>query len=35
MFRTNALKKGVINMEIKLYNKLPNKIKEVEKNEAV
>jgi hypothetical protein len=29
--RTNALKKGVMNMEIKLYNKLPNKIMEVEK----
>jgi hypothetical protein len=29
--RTNALKKGVMNMSIKLYNKLPNKIREVEK----
>jgi hypothetical protein len=29
--RKNALKKGVMNMGIKLYNNLPNKFKEVEK----
>jgi hypothetical protein len=28
---TNVLKKGVMNMGIKLYNKLPNKIREMEK----
>jgi hypothetical protein len=28
--RTNALKKGVMNIGIKLYSKLLNKIKEVE-----
>jgi hypothetical protein len=28
--RTNARKKGVMNMGIRLYNKLPNKIREVE-----
>jgi hypothetical protein len=28
--RTNALKKGVMKMGIKLYNKLTNKIREVE-----
>jgi hypothetical protein len=26
-----AYKKGVLNMGIKLYNKIPNKIREVEK----
>jgi hypothetical protein len=29
--RTNALKKGEINMGIKLYNILPNKIREEKK----
>jgi hypothetical protein len=29
--RTNALKKGVMSMGIKLYNKLPSEIREVEK----
>jgi hypothetical protein len=29
--RTNSLKKGVMNMGIKLYSHLPNKIREVEK----
>jgi hypothetical protein len=29
--RTNALKKGVMNMGIKLYNHLPNEIREVER----
>jgi hypothetical protein len=29
--RTNALKKGVMNMGIKLYNHLPNKIREMKK----
>jgi hypothetical protein len=29
--RTNALKKGRMNMGIKLHNKLPNEIREVEK----
>jgi hypothetical protein len=29
--RTNSLKKGVMNMGLKLYNKLRNKIREVEK----
>jgi hypothetical protein len=29
--RTNALNKGVTNMGLKLYNKLPNKIRKVEK----
>lgn len=29
--RTKAYKKGVLNMGIKLYNKIPNKIREVEK----
>jgi hypothetical protein len=33
--RANAFRKGVINMGIKLYNRLPNKIKEVGKNDAV
>jgi hypothetical protein len=28
--RTNALKKGVMNMGIKLYNQSPNEIREVE-----
>jgi hypothetical protein len=31
----NALKKNVVYMGIKLDNKLPNKIRKVEKNEAV
>lgn len=30
-YRTDALKKGVMNFGIKLYNKLPNKSKEVKK----
>jgi hypothetical protein len=34
-YRTNALKKGVMTMGIKLDNKFPHKIMEVEKNEAV
>ena len=29
--RTNAYTKGVLNMGIKLYNKIPNKIRETEK----
>jgi hypothetical protein len=29
--RTNAYKKGILNMGIKLYNKVPNKFREVEK----
>jgi hypothetical protein len=33
--RTNAFQKGVMNMGIKLYNKLSNKIGDVEKNGAV
>jgi hypothetical protein len=29
--RTNVVKNGVMNMGIRLYNRIPNKVREVEK----
>jgi hypothetical protein len=33
--RTNVVKNGIMNMGIRLYNRIPNKIREVKKNETI